>query len=230
VCQQLSCKRAALLRELRARREAAAAALRVQVAEHHLQTTRRAGVDPESVSYARVPASEQRGVRLPRRRKLEFRKHLLNVIREAQSTPVDVPEEEQATAGQFVAEPNIVKAGCSSCRGHCCRLGATHAFLDAVTVHRYMAWNPRMKPAGILAAYLKKIPKTSVEHSCVYHGVRGCVLPRSMRAAICNTYHCDGLKDLQAKLLEAPHKPILIVAATDEKVVRSTIYRENSPA
>jgi hypothetical protein len=71
---------------------------------------------------------------------------------------------------------------------------------------------------------MSKIPRQSVEYSCVYHGDRGCTLPRSMRASICNTYHCEGLKALAAKLDQHPGEPILLVATTEHRVVRSALY------
>jgi len=188
-------------------------------------------VVPEELPFVRVPALERPTVKLPVRRQRLFRTRLLKLINEAVAAEKEEGRPEflaPALADQtgLAPEPPILEAGCAACRGHCCRLGAPLAFLDVTTLRGYRSSHPNLGARDILRAYLSKIPQTTAQYSCVYHGERGCALPRNMRASICNTYHCDGLKELKKKHLEAGANPVLIVAATNDKVVRSVIYNE----
>jgi len=226
VCDQPRCKKESLLRWIARRRQGAAAALRQKVLEHRDAVAKSLGLnDTDALAVAMVPANTRPTVKLPHRRKRWFRNGLAKLLAEIReqrlrSVVQPLPAEEFPSASQFGEELPYVLAGCTSCRGHCCRLGGTRAFLDTLTLQRYGEAHPRLSLRDVLRAYMKKLPERSVQGSCVFHGEKGCTLPRAMRAAICNTYHCKELKDLQR--LSA--KAVLIVAAGDGAVVRSSFF------
>src|SRR5206468_7485578 len=92
--------------------------------------------------------------------------------------------------------PRILASACARCQGHCCGKGGLHAFayLSVDTLRRFMDDNPTLHPDEVLAAYLDHIGRATYQDSCVFHGPQGCTLSREMRADICNTFFCPGLK------------------------------------
>ena len=62
--------------------------------------------------------------------------------------------------------------------------------------------------------------------SCVFHGERGCVLPRAARARICNEWQCQGLAGW-ARAIEAARPARLLVASVEKGVVRRSVVVEN---
>jgi len=229
-CAQPACRHTALMREIQRREELEAALLAQRIAEVKAGVVASLGLTPCRVAVAVVPASERRLVGLPRKRRAAFRRHLAGVIAESIQVEADAAapapgEDELPAASHFIEETRAVRDGCATCRGYCCRLGAgNNAFLDVPTLRRYRALNPDLRPRRILDEYMSRIPETSAENSCVYHGASGCTLPRQMRAAICNVYHCGGLDRMQAPLADPGISTILIVAATESAVVRSTVH------
>ena len=93
--------------------------------------------------------------------------------------------------------------------------GVRHAFLDAETVTLYRRRHPGASADEVRAHYLGRIPGRSVEHSCVYHGPRGCVLARGERADICNRYHCNPQMHLLSRYREMGTDRAVILAQED---------------
>ena len=87
-------------------------------------------------------------------------------------------------------------AVCGTCRGACCKWGEDHAYLTRAVLSRVKAERRIASNATLLQAYLERIPETSREGSCIYHGEDGCALPRSMRSETCNRFVCHPLKQL----------------------------------
>jgi hypothetical protein len=87
----------------------------------------------------------------------------------------------------------IFGGACALCRGFCCRLAGDHAFFRAETVQRFRQTHPEMSQEQLIDAYMSYLQEQSLENSCVFHGERGCVLPREIRPSICNEYFCEGL-------------------------------------
>ena len=182
------------------------------------------------VEIATLPAMDRPYRPLPRRRRSAFLQHLREVIRSALGSevtdpPETLPEHELPGAIQFQAEQPLSQTACATCRGFCCRQGGTRAFLDGITVRRYLASHPIMSPRAIEREYARRIPKVTVKDSCIYHGMRGCTLPREMRAEICNTYHCPELQKLMARADVFPTESRLLVAVDETRAVRSKIVR-----
>lgn len=92
----------------------------------------------------------------------------------------------------------LLAAICARCTGYCCRYGlGRHAFLDAEALLRARRLHPQADHAGLVGAYLAHAPVEHHHASCIFHGARGCTLPRQMRSAICNDYQCSGLEQAQ---------------------------------
>ena len=224
------CRLIALRREIRRREEQDAALLAERIAEVRAGIVTSLGLPPERIAIAVVPASERRVVKLPRKRRAAFLRQLARVIAESIRADSDaaappLADDELPGAPQFGGETSAVRHGCATCRGYCCRLGAdNNAFLDVPTLRRFRSLHPDLRRRRILDEYMSRIPETSAEGSCVYHGASGCTLPRQMRAAICNNYHCGGLERMQGTLAEPGITKVVIVAATESEVVRSTVH------
>lgn len=89
---------------------------------------------------------------------------------------------------------------CGLCRGRCCRHGRVHhGFIDVGVLQRW-----RDQQGGSLADaarhYVQRLPLVHVAGSCLYHGPKGCVLPREERAPVCNGFACDSLQAARARL------------------------------
>lgn len=226
VCAKASCRNTALMRAIE-RRERQARKARAKALGTALGFACGRG---SSTTAVVVPFNGQPVVRLPRRRIQDFQAALTEIAKAvAESKPkpaaCGLRRTKKQAAARFPEEPAVMRAGCATCQGHCCRQGAAqNAFIDAETIRRHMASRPRAGPAGIVRDYVDRIPAQTFRDSCVYHGATGCALPRSMRASICNTYHCDGLRDLGRVAARAAGRVILIVAAVEGEACRWTQY------
>ena len=87
-------------------------------------------------------------------------------------------------------------AVCGTCRGACCKWGEDHAYLTRAVLSRVKAERRIASDASLLQAYLDRVPESSRQGSCIYHGEDGCALPRSMRSETCNRFVCHPLKQL----------------------------------
>jgi hypothetical protein len=90
----------------------------------------------------------------------------------------------------------VVRTVCALCRGHCCKGGGTHAYLDETTLARVRAARPEADARAIMRLYASAVAPEAFEDSCVFHGRDGCTLPRTLRSDLCNSYHCNGLRDI----------------------------------
>lgn len=109
---------------------------------------------------------------------------------------------------------------CGLCRGRCCNAGrATQGFIDAELLERHAAEHGGTHDAA--AAYLARVPPEHVAGSCLYHGAQGCVLPRTMRAPVCNGFARPPLE--QARALDAAGAA-MVLAAYDGAVLRGAAF------
>lgn len=176
------------------------------------------------LSIALVPASTRRSVALTATRRRLFREHLETLLLHLTLPPLpsratQLPHEHADVTPRY-REPPVVDAACSTCRGYCCHGGGVKAYIDDDTLLRFAGANPSLDDKGILHAYLSRLPRRSMQDSCVFHGTQGCTLPRDMRSATCNHYQCDGLQQLR----QLKVAPVLITAASDTDVVRCSVF------
>jgi hypothetical protein len=115
----------------------------------------------------------------------------------------------------------VLNAGCATCRGHCCKGGGEHAYIDERTMARVRRDNPELDARAIIQRYLRRVAPSSYQGSCLFHGEAGCTLGRALRAELCNAYYCNGLQDF-LKRAEVPER-VQIVAARNGMERRSPI-------
>lgn len=185
---------------------------------------RQLGGSPETIAIGVVPRQDSPVVPLPDDRRAGFAAHLDKIIAEAFAAgepDVDPPRREADEA----AEHPLISATCASCQGKCCFLGnLRHAFLTVDAVQLYRLRHPEAASDEIKAHYLARLPDEHVRHSCVYHGGRGCVLPRRERADICNRYHCNPQADLLRRFKAMPATRAIIVADEDDVAPAVGLY------
>lgn len=123
-----------------------------------------------------------------------FREHLGQVIakafernpRPAVAERVDTP----STSAQDEA--------CGLCQGKCCLNGGPlHAYLNSDDINRRRLENPGATQESILSDYSARMAQPRVLGSCVFHGARGCTLPRRMRSDLCNSFICASQREIQ---------------------------------
>ena len=166
---------------------------------------RLAGAVPANAVRAIFPANADPLAPQDPARRAAFEKHLAEMV-------------EGVVLGGVKAEPIPVEpaadgreamstAACTACRGSCCRAGGDHAYLTEETVARSMEAHPDWTLRQIMDLYLEHLPAETTLHSCIYHGPKGCGLPRALRSPTCNTYLCGKLTQLRAAFPDPP--PIL---------------------
>lgn len=142
----------------------------------------------------------------------QYRQHLETVIQQAldcadvNDLPSDQHADAQATRlkvdNLFEAHPALQAVSdrlCAQCKGGCCAAGAEHAYLSAFTIRRQLDAEPGLTADFILQRYLQALPAESVTGACVNQTASGCVLPRSLRSDVCNSYYCDSLRKLHGE-------------------------------
>ena len=178
----------------------------------------RQGASPDAVALGVVPWQGRPSTRPAPERIVAFLAHLDAVIAEAFAA--DVPQD-AAGHNDPSPEPPRVSAGCATCQGHCCLLGAGRmAFVEADTIRMHRARIPGLTPEGARAIYADALPETSTEEGCLFQTERGCALPRERRAGICNRFRCW---QLEMSLEDAPDgAPILFGGIDDGGALRKT--------
>ncbi len=84
---------------------------------------------------------------------------------------------------------------CALCRGHCCALGLRgKAFLEPHDLRGWLDERPDATWADAVDHYLAFVPAEHLQGSCLFHGERGCTLPRERRSDVCNGFACDALE------------------------------------
>jgi hypothetical protein len=208
VCAHERCRRAWFVERPQQRRREQRAAMEAQACELRARGGRALRVaEPETYAVTVIPRFTERMARLPAGRRRIFRERLREVVDDAFAPDArDTPPSQPPPPEPGAEEAAVLGAACARCRGYCCRNGGTHAYLSMATVRRYRAAHPEQGPAEVLAAYLARLPRRTVRGSCVFHGARGCTLPREMRSDVCNRFFCEGLRDFRDAL--APGAPV----------------------
>lgn len=117
----------------------------------------------------------------------------------------------------------VLAAGCATCRGHCCKGGGEHAYIDERTMARVRRDRPELDARAVIRLYLDRLAPRSFLGSCLFHGESGCTLGRGLRAELCNAYYCDGLRNFIKDAATAER--VQIVASRNEMTRRSPVLR-----
>ena len=133
-----------------------------------------------------------------------------------------VYQPEDIGADASPVESPVFGAGCRLCRGSCCRTGADHAYLNIKQIREFIAGHSEFTADEVIEAYLSHVPDLSIENSCIFHGERGCALPREMRSDMCNRWLCPGLKEIR-ETLEAGSPPLFYLVSADEDTAAEEI-------
>ncbi len=209
-CGRLDCHRAAV--------DAAGAAERAADLARRRRAALRAGAPPAAARAAVIwlQPHETRMAALPAAVRAAHLRHLQALV---QSPPAD---DDDLPAADPAPDMPVTARVCGFCAGRCCQLGGhRHAFLRRQQLLRWVAARPGTTLAEAAADYAQRLPRRHVAGSCVYHGPQGCVLPREMRADICNTYLCEPLKAAQQRAREAPADGSVLAMACAAGVLRA---------
>ena len=188
ICDSAECRRGDVAHQLRLRDQALAEAARRQAA---------------GAVFARPVMALPDGMRpitlLPAERRERFTAGL-DALLQAVFAERAAPQLESTPSRNGLAKEDaqlaLLGSACALCGGFCCHTGGDSAWLEVATLQRVAAANPALSAQEVRAAYLDRLPERHVADSCVYHGERGCNLPRELRSSTCNGYICADLAAL----------------------------------
>jgi hypothetical protein len=163
-----------------------------------------------------VPRSEKELRPTSSERVRRLRKHLVQTLRGLREAkhPERIASPVRPEPTGFVAE--VARTACSLCRGYCCKGGGDEGYLDEGTMARVRRAMPELDARALIRLYADLVPSEGYESSCLFHGRRGCVLSRSLRSDVCNSYFCRGLEDYVRGGDTAT--PVLVIAGEGEKM------------
>lgn len=170
-----------------------------------------------------LPSNDRVTATMPRELRERFLARLAPKIERAMTLEV-AP---QHAGDRATALDNLLGAACATCRGDCCTGGTDHAHLDVESLARVRAAHGWESAKQVAAAYAAHVPRVHYRHSCVYHGVRGCTLPRDMRADICNRHLCGALAQITRAIAAGTNPPFIAVATSATAPRRAAIIGDD---
>ncbi len=120
-------------------------------------------------------------------------------------------------------EDPVFRNCCRLCRGFCCEAGGTTAFISPILIRQLKDQAPELGREDLLALYMSYLPERSLENSCVYHGDRGCNLPRNMRSELCNRFLCGYLLSIRNTLADAAEDKLFVAAVSEIDIIQHEI-------
>ena len=147
----------------------------------------------------------------------DLRAHLTALEADDRSRP---PHDDEAAA--FGPAANAMAANlCALCRGRCCRMGRQgRAFLEPHHLRGWLAGRPEATWADAVDRYIGLVPAVHLQQSCLFHGERGCVLPRERRSDVCNDFACDELGEAR-RMADADPAATAVVGIVESHGVRT---------
>jgi hypothetical protein len=207
-CRNANCRHRASVARLKG--------LRQTLGEPALQAAR-AVLDKEPAALLWLEPAIDEVVELPEARRVAHRQYLQGLVDGAPSDavqPLASPPPETSLGGQ---ERRL----CTQCVGRCCAIGGrSHAFMSLPQLLRWQQARPDRSLQDAVEAFMQQLPAEHMRNSCVYQGVRGCVLPRADRADICNSFACEALSQVQAELRNDPEAVFVAITLQDGQVLR----------
>lgn len=173
------------------------------------------------VSVLWLQPTETDLVPVPEQRRARHRDHLDGLVERHAAG--------EAAAPLAPAEPDGAGSShehhlCAQCAGRCCQLGATsNAFTTLPQLLRWQQAHPTASIGEAADWFMAQILETHVRNSCVYHGARGCTLPREHRADICNAYACAPLHQMRAGIVADAGTAFVTLTHDGERLVRSAV-------
>jgi hypothetical protein len=156
-----------------------------------------------------------------------LKRHLVQSLRDlhAAKRPDRLVQPRTPEPAGFTAA--VLRAGCATCQGHCCKGGGDHAYIDARTMARVRRDNSELDARAIIGRFLARLAPLSYRGSCLFHGAEGCTLGRALRAELCNAYYCSGLQEFLQRQ-EVPER-VQIVATRNGIERRSAVLSRVDP-
>lgn len=220
-CDAPTCRLAVGQRRVAQRQAEELAAIRATAATYREESLEKNPLlRARGVEVLVVPGFEATMQPMPRPRRDTLRAHIAELLSD-EATDGQVSDsqlEEISPQAQQVAS-----AGCMTCRGYCCRKGGDSAYIKADTIKRVRRTHPELDFDALIGVYLNAVPESSAADSCIFHGERGCTLPRAFRADICNQYFCPALRSWFDEPHRAPDVAVAMIVVSDATVVRSTL-------
>jgi hypothetical protein len=157
-----------------------------------------------------------------------LKRHLVQSLRDLRAAKRPDRLIQQATPEPVGFAAAVLRAGCATCQGHCCKGGGDHAYIDERTMARVRRDNPGLDARAVIALYMARVAPSGHKDSCLFHGPDGCTLGRALRAELCNAYYCNGLREFM-KRADLPER-VQIVATRDGIVRRSLVMSRVDPS
>jgi hypothetical protein len=176
--------------------------------------------DDDSVPVM-VPRSDKALKPTSPERVRRLRKHLVAVLRTLRTM-----KNPERFASPLRPEPEgfaarVAHAACSLCKGWCCKGGGDHAYLDERTMARLRGARSELDARAVLQLYVERVPAVGYDGSCLFHGKQGCMLDRSLRSDVCNSYFCSGLGSYVTS--GDATTPVVVIAGEGDKMRTSSV-------
>lgn len=186
------------------------------------------GVDPALVYVAPVPHSNVPLIRLPDDRRGAYLAHLAKITTEAFEHPLPATGNFDRDHTSERSEPHPWNnIACGACRGNCCQTqggGSTHAFQTVKSITQLRQAQPNLTADDVIDLYTTALPEVSNDGGCVFQGPQGCVLERSHRADVCNTFRCYALRRLAQDVDLESTDAVALVSMDEMTPHRLAIY------
>ncbi len=179
-----------------------------------------AGIASDRIYVGAVPYTVTRMSPLPEDQRTAYLTHLSEITETAFASALPGAGDVKRTVDAQQGEPHPWNnAACGTCRGRCCKHqgGRYDAFQTVEHIQHMRQTRPEMSADDIIAHFTNALPEVSNEGSCVFHGPQGCVLERTDRADVCNTFRCDALERLAEDIQPDTVDAIALVSVGDAK-------------
>lgn len=174
---------------------------------------RQTGVDPNDLPVGVVPMQRRPLRPLPQDRIDALKLHVRDIIAASFERPPDEDLRRRREVGE-APEGLATQSACILCQGHCCILGAgRQAFLTVETIDAVRLRHPDLEAEEIFETYIARLPGEAYEDSCLYHGAQGCTNDRTWRSGTCNTFSCNGKRQVMAQVTSRSDEAVLWIAS-----------------
>ncbi len=187
---------------------------------------------PDEYKAVVIPASRNIATKCSNERHEILKRHLGKLIAEVKKKGEKRDDDQQTKnikrfkkdVRNITTHP-VIKKACALCQGRCCINGKDHGYLSANTIFRNSKKDLSAPYVSIVQRWLSHKRDITIENSCIFHGVNGCFLPRSIRSHTCNDFECNPLKQLMATFGTDRQNRFFMVAADKGRVIRYAFYK-----
>ena len=198
------------------------ALLELEMGEYRDMAARVRGIDrPCSYRLIAVPGDPREIQRQPYKRKQAHIDFLFDLcVQTLVFLNGDGDSTSEDRSGNLDPPAKMASDVCGICRGACCHFGNESAFLDRAAILRFIDSSGISDPLQIVYAYYGHLPAAAVADACVYQADQGCTLPRWMRADICNSYRCEGLRQAEKMISRDGIQRFCVLVRRDNRIIR----------